>query len=191
MEVVYESCCGLDVHKKSVVACVITPEGKRVRKFGTMTTELMELAGWLAEHKVTHVAMESTGVYWKPVYLSSWAKVCPGNNESAGKRKSGRTGQGNPWLSSALTEAAWAASRTKNTYLSAQYRRIAPRRGSKRAIRAVAHSIIVTIYHMLKNKTAYHGLGGNYFDNRDHQLVVRRSVRRIERLGYKVSLSAA
>lgn len=68
MEVVYKSCCGLDVHKKSVVACVITPQGKRIRKFGTMTTELKKLADWLAEHNVTHVAMESTGVYWKPVY---------------------------------------------------------------------------------------------------------------------------
>ena len=97
----------------------------------------------------------------------------------------------NPWLSSALTETARAASRTKNTYLSAPYRRIAPRRGSKRAIKAVSHSIIVAIYHMLNNKTAYHDLGVHYFDNRDRQLVVRRSVRRIERLGYKVSLSAA
>ena len=108
-----------------------------------------------AEHILGEIGLDM-GRFPTAEHLSSWAKVCPGNNESAGKRKSGRTGQGNPWLSSALTEAARAANRTKNTYLSAQYRRIAPRRGSKRAIQAVAHSIIVAIYHMLKNKTAYH-----------------------------------
>ena len=403
MEVVYERCCGLDVHKKSVVACVITPQGPQIRRFGTMTRDLLMLADWLSQQEVTHVAMESTGVYWKPVFnlleddfelivanahhikvvpgcktdvkdaewiadllrhglirgsfipdrtqrelrellryrrrliqqraqvvnrvhkvleganiklssvatnvvgasgramleamiqgendpealatlargklrdkrpvlqealrglmgshqrmmlqsqlrhldfldqeiaqldeevdtrttpfneavqqldripgigpraaeqvlgeigldmsrfptayhLSSWAKLCPGNYESAGKRKSGRAGKGNPWLTSALIEAAWSAARTKDTYLSAQYRRIAPRRGSKRAIKAVAHSIIVSIYHMLKEGTPYRELGGNYFDNRNRQSTVQRSVRRIERLGYRVTLQLA
>ena len=403
MEVVYERCCGLDVHKKSVVACVITPEGQRVRRFGTMTKDLLTLAKWLAEHRVTHVAMESTGVYWKPVFnlledsfelvlanahhikvvpgrktdvkdaewiadllrhglirgsfipdraqrelrellryrrrliqqrtqvvnriqkvleggniklsavasdavgasgramleamvageedpkalaslakgklrdkrpaleealqglmgshqrlmlqsqlrhlsfldeeitrldeevstrtvpfkeavhrldeipgvgprsaeqilgeigtdmsrfptaahLASWARLCPGNNESAGKHKSGRSGKGNPWLGSTLIEAARAAARTKDRYLSAQHRRIAARRGSNRAAKAVAHSIIVSIHHMLSNGTTYRELGGNYFDIRDHDAAVRRSVRRIERLGYKVTLNAA
>jgi transposase len=82
-------------------------------------------------------------------HLSSWAKVCPGNNESAGKRKNGHTGHGNPWLRSALVEAAWGAARTKESYLSAQYHRLAARRGAKRAILAVAHSILVIIYHLL------------------------------------------
>lgn len=403
MEVVYERCCGLDVHKKSVVACVITPQGRHTRRFGTMTRDLLMLADWLAEQGVTHVAMESTGVYWKPVFnlleddfelivanahhikvvpgrktdvkdaewiadllrhglirgsfipdrtqrelrevlryrrrliqqraqvvnriqkvleganiklssvatnvvgvsgramleamiqgendpealatlargrmrdkrpalqealrglmgshqrmmlqsqlrhldfldqeiaqldeevgtrttpfnkavqqldqipgvgpraaeqvlgeigldmsrfptadhLSSWAKLCPGNNESAGKHISGRAAKGNPWLSSVLTEAAWSAARTKDTYLSAQYRRIAPRRGSKRAIKAVAHSIIISIYHMLKHGTPYRELGGNYFDNRNRHSTVQRSVRRIERLGYSVTLHLA
>ena len=403
MEVIYERCCGVDVHKKSVVACAITPEGKEIRKFGTMTKDLLMLADWLAERKMSHVAMESTGVYWKPVFnvleddftvvvanahhikvvpgrktdvkdaewiadllkhglirgsfipdraerelrellryrrrviqqraqvvnriqkvleganvklssvathvvgvsgramleamvageedpkalaalakgklrdkrstleealqglmgshqrvmlqsqlrhldfleqeiaqldeevstraapfreavnrldeipgvgpraaeqilgeigldmsrfptaahLASWAKLCPGNNESAGKRKSGRTGKGNPWLSSTLIEAAWSAARTKDKYLSAQYRRIAPRRGSKRAIKAVAHPIIVSIHHMLSNGTAYRELGGTYFDHRNHHATVRRAVRRIERLRYRVALEAA
>jgi transposase len=124
-------------------------------------------------------------------HLSSWAKVCPGNHESAGKRKSGRSGHGNRWLRSALVEAARAAARTKGTYLSAQYRRIAARRGDKRAILAVAHSILVTIYHMLRDGTPYRQLGGNYFDERDRIHVVQRAVRRIERLGYKVTLEAA
>ena len=68
MEVVYERCCGLDVHKKTVVACVMAPEGKETRTFNTMTKDLLALADWLAEHQVTHVAMESTGVYWQPIY---------------------------------------------------------------------------------------------------------------------------
>ena len=403
MEVVYERCCGLDVHKKSVLACVITPEGQEIRRFGTMTKDLLMLADWLAERKVTHVAMESTGVYWKPVFnvleddfelvvanahhikvvpgrktdvkdaewiadllrhglirgsfipdraqrelrellryrrrviqqrtqvvnriqkvleggnvklssvasdvvgvsgramleamvageedpkalaalakgklrdkrdaleealrglmgshqrlmlqsqlrhldfldqeiarldeevstrtspfrdivnrldeipgigprsaeqilgeigtdmsrfptaahLASWARLCPGNNESAGKHKSGRSGKGNPWLGSTLIEAAQAAARTKDKYLAAQYHRIAPRRGRNRATKAVAHSIIVSIHHMLSNHTSYQELGANYFDNRDHLATVRRSVRRIERLGYTVTLEAA
>jgi transposase len=121
-------------------------------------------------------------------HLASWAKLCPGNNQSAGKRKSGRTGKGNPWLKSALTEAAKSASRTKDTYLSAQRRRIAARRGKNRASIAVAHSILNSIYYMLRDGTTYRELGGNYFDERNRHYVVQRSVRRIERLGYRVTL---
>ncbi|HLB12588.1 MAG TPA: transposase, partial [Dehalococcoidia bacterium] len=124
-------------------------------------------------------------------HLASWARVCPGNNESAGKRKGGATGHGNPWLRSALVEAAQAASHTKGTYLAAQYHRLAGRRGGKRAIMAVAHTILVTIYHMLSRGTTYSDLGGNYFDERDRQATLRRAVRRIEALGYTVTLEAA
>ena len=403
MEVVYERCCGLDVHKKTVVACVKTPEGQETRTFPTMTKDLLTLADWLTEHRVTHVAMESTGVYWQPVYnlleeeftllvvnaqhikgvpgrktdvkdaewiadllrhglvrasfipdrshrelrellryrrnlirqrsqvvsriqkvleganiklssvasdvvgvsgramlgamiggnddpqaladlakgilrkkrasleealngrvgqhqqmmlksqlrhldfldgeieglkgevtsrmspfeeaierldeipgvglrtiedvlaeigvdmtrfptsnhISSWAKICPGNNESGGKRKSGRSGKGNPWLKAALVQAAWAAVAQKGTYFCAQYHRLASRRGSKRAILAVAHSLLVTIYFMLRNGTTYQELGGNYFDERRRQATIHRAAQRIERLGYKVTLEAA
>lgn len=400
MEVVYGRCCGLDVHKKMVLACVITPEGKETRTFGTMTENLLELADWLVKGGVTHVAMESTGVYWKPIYnllegdfellvvnahhikvvpgrktdvkdaewiadllrhglikgsfiperpqrelrellryrrrmiqergrvvntmekvleganiklsavasdvvgasgramleaiaggtedpetlaalakgrlrhkrpaleqalrgligphqrmmlqsnlrhltflaqeierldeevakrmapfqkeiaqldeipgvgirsaqnilgetgidmsrfptpdhLASWARVCPGNNRSADTRKSGHTGHGNRWLRSALVEAAWAAARTKDSYLSTQYHRIAACRGRKRAILAVAHTILVTIYSMLRNSTPYKDLGANYFDERNHQITLRRAIQRIKRLGYLVTL---
>lgn len=403
MQVVYERCCGLDVHKKTVVASVITPEGQNTRSFGTMTKDLLALADWLSGEGVTHVAMESTGVYWKPLYnlleegftvlvvnaqhvkavpgrktdvkdaewiadllrhgllrasfipdrpqrelrelvryrrsmirqraqvvnriqkvleganiklagvasnvvgasgramlealvagrdephllaqlargrlrekrseleealrglvgphqrlllasqlrhldfleeeiarldkevasrmspfeeglerldgipgvgrrgaeevlaeiglgasrfptaahLASWAHICPGNNASAGKRKSGSTGRGNPWLRSALVEAAWAASHTKGSYLAAQYHRLAARRGSKRAIVAVAHTILIVIYHLLRRGTTYLDLGDNYFDQRDHQATLRRALRRIQSLGYKVTLEAA
>ena len=402
MEVVNDRCAGLDVHKKTVVACLIAPQVKQTRTFGTMTNDLLEMCDWLTEQGVTHVAMESTGVYWKPVYnllevlnieillvnaqhvkaipgrktdvkdaewiadllrhgllrasyvpdrnqrelrelvryrrslaqekarvvnriqkvleganiklssvatdvvgvtgramlkvisegvddpeelmlmvkgrlhskkaalkeamkgligshqqmmlrsqlrhlgfleqeidginqeiatrmasvedmivrfdaipgvgrrvaedilaemgsdmsrfptsahLASWAKVCPGNNESAGKRVSGVTGKGNPWLRSALIEAAWMASRSKNTYLSAQFKRISIRRGAKRAALAVAHTILVTMYHMLARGESYNELGGAYFDQRNVQRVVHRSVARLENLGFKVSIT--
>lgn len=401
MEVVYPRCCGLDIHKKSVVACAIIPGGKETRTFSTMTKDLLELKNWLLSLEVTHVAMESTGVYWKPIYnlledrftllvvnaqhikavpgrktdvkdaewiadllrhgllrgsfipdrsirelresvryrrslirdqsriinriqktleganiklssvatdvvgvsgrmilqamidgvenpkelaamargklrkkteslegallglmgphqrrlleshlgildyldkeiaqldddisgrmepyqsiieridtvhgigqrgaqeilveigpdavsrfpdahhLASWTKICPGNNESAGKHKSGKTGHGNPWLRSALVEAAWAAIKVKNGYFSALYHRLAGRRGNKRAIVAVAHAILTTIYSMLKNNTVFHDLGECFHDLLNPSRVIDRAIRRIERLGYKVML---
>ena len=404
MEVLYPRCCGLDVHKKTVVACAITPEGKEIRTFKTMTSDLLELADWIDAKKITHVAMESTGVYWHPIYnileglgltllvmnaqhikavpgrktdvkdaewiadllrhglvigsfipnraqrdlrelvryrrglirqranvvnriqkvleganiklssvassvvgtsgramleaitngiedpqvlagyavgrlkkkhvelvkaltgvvsqhqramlksqlrvitfldeeisrmdaeivermrpfeeavqridsipgmgrrtaeevlaeiggdvsrfptaaqLASWAKLCPGNNESAGKRKATTTGHGNPWLRDSLVEAAWGAAHTRDTYLSAQYYRLASRRGSKRAVMAVAHSILVIVYWLLRNGVEYRELGGNYFDERNRAATVRRAVRRIESLGYQVELQPA
>ena len=123
-----------------------------------------------------------------PDHLASWAGVAPGNNESAGKRLSGRTTKGNQALVAALTQSAWAASHTKNTYLSAQYRRIAARRGRKKAIMAVAHSILVIAYHLVKNQETYRELGGDYFDKRKPQTIARRLVRRLEKLGYCVTL---
>jgi len=403
MEVLYSRCCGLDVHKKTVTACVITPEGREIRSFGTMTNDLLKLKGWLREAKVTHVAMESTGVFWKPIYnlledgfnlllvnaqhiktvpgrktdvkdaewiaqllrhglvrgsfvpdrnqrelrdlaryrrslidersrevnriqkvleganiklssvatdvvgvsgkamleamvngvddprvlsnmakgtlrrkkasleealqgliseqqktmlkiqlehlefldkqiaqldeeisnrmraqeeaierldsipgidrrsseevlaeigtemsqfptaahLSSWAGLCPGSNESGGKRKNGRTRRGNRWLCSTLVRAARATTRRSNNYLSALYHRIVRRRGDKRAIFAVAHSIAVIIHTMLSKGTVYQDLGVLYFDEHDQERTVRRAVQRIERLGYKVSLQVA
>jgi transposase len=406
LDVIYERCCGLDVHKRSVAACLIVPgthgePRKQIRTFGTMTEDLLELSDWLAAAGCTHVAMESTGVYWKPIYnllegaftpllvnarhiksvpgrktdvkdcewiadllrhgllrgsfvperpqrelrelnryrttlvrersaevgrlqktleganiklasvatdimgksarqmlkalidgstdtsamaqlargklrakipqleralqgcsgahqrfliaqqlahidfleetieqlsaeiaermgpfgeaierletipgvgrrtaeailaeigadmsrfptyrhLASWAGMCPGNNESGGKRRSGKTTKGDPWLRAALVEAAHAAGRTRNTYLSAQYRRLASRRGKKRAAVAVGHTILVIAYNLLLQRSCgYEELGGDYFDKRDRQAVERRLVRRLEGLGYKVSL---
>jgi len=124
-------------------------------------------------------------------HLASWAGLCPGSNESAGKRKSGKTRKGSPWLRSALVEAAWAASHSKRTYLSAQYHRLAARRGGKRAVVAVAHTLLVIVYHLLNRGEAYTELGGNYFDERDRWQVERRLVRRLEALGYAVSLQPA
>jgi transposase len=122
-------------------------------------------------------------------HLASWAGVCPGNCESAGKRKSGKTTDGNPYLKAVLSEMAWIVSRMKDNYLSAFYHRIARRRGKKRAIVAVAHKILVIIYHMLKNNKPYEDLGGDYFDCLDAAQIERRAVQRLEQLGYDVALT--
>ena len=406
MQVVYERCCGIDVHKQTVVACAIVPGAdgqpvKDTRTFATMSEDLEGLAGWLQGLGVTHVAMESTGVYWKPVYnlldgrfsilvvnaehikalagrktdvqdaewiadllrhgmlkgsfipsqllrelrdltryrtklgdehksevnrvqkvledaniklasvasdvmgvsgramldqivqgqadpavlaelakgrlrdkqelllkalsgrvrahhrfmlaqhlshvdfldeaitqldqqieeqmrpfaaalaawdslpginqriaeivvaeigadlvpfedadhLASWAGMCPGNNESAGKRKSGKTRKGSPWLRRALVEAAHGAAHTKGKYFQGLYRRLAARRGTQRAAVAVGHSLLVTGYYLITRQTKYEDLGGNYFDERDREGVKRRAVKRLEKLGYRVDLA--
>ena len=404
MEIIYSYCCGLDIHKQTVVACLITPSGKEIRTFGTMTESLLELADWLIAKNCIAVAMESTGVYWKPVYnvleatgmkvlvvnaqhikavpgrktdvkdaewiadllqhgllrasfipdrdqrelrelvryrtsltqersrevnriqkvleganiklssvtsdvmgksgqdilraiiageaspqsmaqmakgrlrnktellekaltgligshqrmlletqlrhidflneeisrmsqeiesqmrpfeeaiealdgipgisrtnaeqilcetgidmsrfptdkhFASWAALCPGNNESAGKRKTGKTRKGNMALKAALTQAAISASRTKGTYFNTMYHRLAARRGKNKAIIAVAHAILVTIYHMLKNGSSYQDLGVNHYDEINRQATIKRSVKRLESMGYKVTIEIA
>lgn len=401
MEVIYPRCCGLDVHKKNVVACVITPEEKEIRTFSTMTDDLLAMVDWIKSKGCTHVAMESTGSYWKPIYnileleelhpmvvnaqhiknvpgrktdvkdaewiarllqlgllqgsyipsreqrelreliryrrslieerarevnriqkvleganiklssvvtdvlgksgramieglidgtedpnilaqlaqrklkdkkeelkralkgligphqkmmlktqlchidfldeqialldeeikkrmfpfeedlelidtipgigrrtaehiiaeigtdmnqfpsaahLCSWTGVAPGNNESAGKRKSGKTRKGNKKLRSVLVEAARAAARTKDTYLSAQYHRIAARRGANRAAVAVAHSILTIVYYILKRKQTYIELGANYYEERKKETIVKQSIKKLEALGLKVTV---
>ena len=401
MDVVYTHVCGLDVHKKNVVACVITPEIKEIRTFSTMTDDLILLVDWIKSNGCTHVAMESTASFWKPIYnllelediqtlvvnaksiknvpgrktdvkdaewitnllrhgllqgsfipnrdqrelreliryrrsliderarevnrvqkvleganiklssvasdvlgksgramieamitgeenpellselaqrrlknkkadlqralkglmgnhqklmlaaqlrhidyldeeigrldeeikrrmlpfeedlelldtipgvarrtaetivaeiginmdqfpsaahLCSWAGLCPGQNESAGKRKSGKTRKGNKKLRSALVEAARAAGRTKNTYLSGQYHRIAARRGANRAAVAVAHSILMIAYYILKRRQPYMELGPTYYEERKRDTIIRQSLKKLESLGLKVTV---
>jgi transposase len=121
-------------------------------------------------------------------HLASWVGLCPGNHESAGKRYSGKTRKGNPHARRLLIQAALAAAKSKKSYLSVQYRRIAARRGKKKAAVAVAHSILVIIYHVLRDRSTYQDLGSTYFDERDRQAVQKQLVRRLERLGYQVDL---
>jgi transposase len=124
-------------------------------------------------------------------HLASWIAFCPGNHESAGKRRSGKTRKGNPWLRSALCEAAWAASHTKGTYLAAFYRRLAARRGRKRAIVATAHAIAVIAWQMLRKNEPYRDLGENHIDRLRPEKTADRLVRRLQKLGYQVSIHAA
>jgi transposase len=122
-------------------------------------------------------------------HLSSWAGVSPGNHESAGKRYSGRTTPGNKWLKTGLTESAWGASRTKGTYLQARYRRLASRRGKKRATLALGHTILIMAYHIVKEQCTYHELGADYFDRLNEQYLVKRLTSRIEMLGYRIQIN--
>ena len=133
------------------------------------------------------IAMEPfpTAAHW-----ASWAGLCPGNGESAGKRLSGQTRKGSPWLGRRACQCAWAAARTKNTYLSAQFRRLAAKRGRKRAIIAVAHSILAIAYYLQKKRCDYRDLGSGYFDRLHADGLKRYLVRRLEALGHKVTIEA-
>jgi transposase len=124
-------------------------------------------------------------------HLASWACICPGNHESAGKRMSGKTRRGNRWLRAMLVECAWAAARTKKTYLAAQWARLARRRGGKKATVAVAHTILVVAYHLLRDGTFYKDLGPDHFDRVDQDRLTRYHLRRLEALGHKVTLEKA
>lgn len=121
-------------------------------------------------------------------HLVSWAKVSPGNNESAGKRFSAATGQGNRWLRTGIVQAAWAAIKVKKSYLSSFYHRLAGRRSAKRAIIAVAHRMLTAVYHMLTKREAYHDLGATYLDEHDKANLIKRTVKRFAQLGYQVNI---
>ena len=120
--------------------------------------------------------------------LGSWARMCPGNNESGGKQRSGKISKGNKWLRATLSEAAWSAARKKGSYLGAQYRRIVRRRGKKRAIIAVGHSILTIVYYVLKDRVNYEELGEDYFDKLNFEYLRRHYVKRLESLGYRVDI---
>jgi transposase len=123
-------------------------------------------------------------------HLASWAGLCPGQHESAGKHKSGKTRHGNRWLTGALGTAALAAARTRNhTYLGARYARLASRRGKKKAVVATAHSILTAAWHILTHDIDYHDLGGDYFIRRDPERATRRAIAQLNRLGYTVTLN--
>jgi transposase len=122
--------------------------------------------------------------------LASWAGVCPGNKQSGGKRLSGRLTKGNRYVRAILAEVVWSITRTNN-YLAAQYHRLARRKGKRRAVMAVAHSVLVIIYHVLRDKQPYRDLGEDYFDRLDTERVQRYHIHRLEQLGYTVTLLLA
>ena len=120
-----------------------------------------------------------------PKHLASWAGVCPGNDQSAGKRRSGKTRKGSKWLRATLTESANAAARTKDSYLAAQYQRLRGRRGHSKAVTAVGHSILTAAWHMLQTGELYRDLGGDYFTRQNPDRLTKRLVRQLEALGHR------
>ena len=121
-------------------------------------------------------------------HLASWAGVCPGNNITGGKRRSGKTRKGDVWLADVLTECAWAAARTRDTYLAAQFWRLARRIGKKKAAIAVGHSMLVIAWHLLARECDYQDLGGDYFARRDTDRARQRAIAQLQSLGYQVTL---
>ena len=125
------------------------------------------------------------------MHLSSWAGMSPGNNESAGKKKPGSTTYGNKCLKTMLTEFAWVASKTKDTYLRSKYHSLVGRRGKKKALVALGHKILIMCYHILKYRHPYKELGGDYLDNRRKDKITRSYIKRLNHLGYEVTLKQA
>jgi transposase len=163
---------------------------ERIAPFAAQRDLLMTIPG--VKQRAAEVLIAEIGVdmsaFPTPKHLASWAKVCPGNDESAGKRRSGKTGKGNKWLRATLTESANAATRTKNTYLAAQYQRLRGRRGHSKAITAVGHSILTAAWHMLQTGELYNDLGGDYFTRKNPDGYTRRLIRQLEALGHSVTL---
>jgi transposase len=168
---------------------------ERVRPFGPMLALLQQVPG--VGERTAQVLIAELGTdmsFWATAgHLASWAKLCPGNNQSGGKRRRAPTGHGNRWLCRALIEAARAGIRTKGSYLGAQYRRLKGKgQGNDgRAIVAVAHTILTIVYHMLRDGTHYRDLGADYFESRDRERTARRAVATLQRLGYQVTLEEA
>ncbi len=164
--------------------------GEQIAPFGWAVELLCTIPG--IQRRTAEVVIAEIGVdmsvFPTAKHLASWAGLCPGNDQSAGKRRSGTTRKGSKWLDWALEEAALAATRTNGTYLAAQYTRLRPRRGHKKALGAVKHSIICICWHMLSTGELYDDLGGDYFRKRDPEKAAKRLVAQLEALGHHVTL---
>ena len=197
MDVIFTHCAGLDVHKKTVMTCRVTPDSTgqqadgimELRQFETMTCDLLALSDWLAK-LMRYCLLQASFIPPQPRReLRDLTRYhTNGSAESAGKQRSGKTRRGDRTLRTGLTHMAHAAARTKGTYLSALYQCLAACRGKKRALTAVAYAIVVSAFHMLSRQEPYRELGANYFDAQRHGHLVDRLTRRIEHLGYHVHL---
>jgi transposase len=163
---------------------------EKLEPYAAQLASLQEIPGidWTLAAVIIAELGVDMNVFGSVLQLASWAGICPGNNESAGKRKSSRIPKGNIYLKTALVEAANAAARAKGTYLRDKFYRLKARRGYKRAAVAVAHKILVAIYHMFSQQVCYHELGDAYLDKRNKHQLTRNLIHRLERLGYNVTL---
>jgi transposase len=165
----------------------------RLAPFADQLTRLDSIPG--INRRTAEVIIAEVGAdmsaFPSAAHLASWAALCPGNNESAGKHKSGKTRKGNRWLRTALIEAAAGASRAKESALQARFRRVLRHRGPKKAVVALAHTLLRIVYHVLADGTVYHELGGDYHDRQHRQRVTRRALHLLERQGYRVTLEPA
>jgi transposase len=164
---------------------------ERIAPFARQRDLLMTIPG--VKQRAAEVLIAEIGVdmsaFPTPKHLASWAGVCPGQNESGGKRRSAKARKGSKWLRATLTEAANASARTKNTYLAAQYQRLRARRGHSKAITALCNSILTAAWHMLHTGELYRDLGGDYFTRQNPDRTTRRLVRQLEALGHHVTLT--
>jgi len=167
--------------------------GEQIRPFAPAVELLCSIPGIQHRSAETIIAEIGTDMTLFPTakHLASFTGQCPGNDQSAGKRRSGRTRKGSKWLDWTLEEAALAAIRSKDTYLAGQYHRLRPRRGHKKALGAVKHSIICACWHMLTTGELYRDLGGDYFQRRDPEKTTKRLIAQLEALGHHVTLEAA
>jgi transposase len=165
----------------------------RLAPFAQHLTQLDTIPG--VDKRTAEVLIAELGVdmsyFPSDRHLASWAALCPGNNESAGKHRSGKTRRGNRWLRTALVEAAWAAIRVEDSALGARYRRVMRHRGHKKAVVAVAHAMLRAVYHLLAEETMYREPGADYYDRRHAERVRRRAIQLLERQGYRVVLEPA
>ena len=184
-----EQLCHID-SLEDAIERVSAEIAERVQPFDSDIARLDAIPGVgrrTAEALVAEIGTDMTR-FPTAAHLASWAGMCPGNHESAGKQQSGRTRPGNKWLKATLVEASQAIARTRGTYLATQFRRLAARRGKHKAAVAVGHSLLFIAYHLLAHDRDYADLGPTYFEERDRQLVQRRLVRRLEDLGYRVAI---